>query len=84
MSQPILHKYRFFHVERAPQGFALINTRQKAAIGEVTWYAPWRKWVFEAVPGSIWSSECLDNVRDLIGRIQYGQFDMKENADAAE
>ena len=35
-------------------------------IGRVLWYAPWRKYAFEALPSAIWEQNCLRTIADFI------------------
>ena len=35
-------------------------------IGIIRWHRPWREWVFETDPSSIWSVSCLRDIIDFI------------------
>jgi len=43
------------------------NNRDRSILGRITWYAPWRRWVFEAKPGCVFDYNCL---RDVAGFLQ--------------
>ena len=35
-------------------------------IGDVSWYAPWRQYCFEAEPRTVWAGSCLQDVASFI------------------
>lgn len=42
------------------------SKRDGGHLGLIRWYAPWRRYVFEVVPGAIFDEECLDElVREI-------------------
>ena len=46
--------------------YAIINKRSGVPIGNVFWYHPWRQWTVRFDEDSIWSQDCLSDVRDFI------------------
>lgn len=39
-----------------------VRDRAGSPLGAITWYAPWRKYVFEARPDTVWDASCLRDV----------------------
>ena len=39
------------------------SKRTRGTLGHIVWYPAWRQWVFEAAPNTIWSQDCLADVR---------------------
>ena len=42
------------------------NNKTKDVLGTVTWYAPWRRWVFEGEPDCLFDHNCLRDVIDFL------------------
>lgn len=42
------------------------NKRSKDILGRICWYPTWKQYVFEAAPNTIWSEDCLNDVRAFI------------------
>ena len=42
--------------------YAVLSARHGDRLGRISWYGPWRQYVFTPSPGSIWSDGCLREV----------------------
>ena len=42
------------------------SKRTNDILGRIVWYPQWKQWVFEAAPNTIWSQDCLADVREFI------------------
>lgn len=38
------------------------------AIGAINWYSPWRKYVFSAIPHTVYDQFCLREIADFVER----------------
>lgn len=38
-------------------------------LARLCWYARWGKWVCEPAPNTIWSEDCLADMREYMGRL---------------
>ncbi len=62
-----MKKYRFIVIEKAGRSrYSIRNNRDGDLIGNIRSYQRWKRWCFEAEPGSIWSADCLRDVIDFI------------------
>lgn len=49
--------------------FSIVNKRSNEAIGQVFWYGLWRQWTVRFREDSVWSQDCLADVREFIQRL---------------
>ena len=57
----------FDEVMPHPKGIFLIrNKRAKDILGKIEWYPRWRQYVVEFEEGTVWSQDCLADVRAFI------------------
>lgn len=47
--------------------YEIVNKRSGACIGQVFWYKPWRRWCARFKENSVWSEDCLNDVRFFMG-----------------
>jgi hypothetical protein len=52
----------------------IFNRRLGDCIGRIEWCPSWRLWVFVSPETSIWSTDCLADVRDAIEKIRTGNI----------
>lgn len=45
---------------------SIVNKKSGQSIGQIFWYKPWKKWCVEFKPQTVWSEDCLDDVREFI------------------
>lgn len=45
-------------------------------LGEIKWYAPWRKFCFHTTNNTVWDNKCLQQLNDFI--INYNQKYIEE------
>lgn len=38
-------------------------------LGVIKWYGPWRRYIFEAYEGVVWSWGCLEQIQDFIKKL---------------
>ena len=80
MSEPsfyIVGKYKFVTVRRSlikdkVSGlnlYFIINNRSGDLLGRIVWYPPWRMWIAHFLDDVVWSSGCLADIQDAIGKI---------------
>jgi len=65
--------YEYIEVRKAPQDpkrktptYEITNKHSGASIGTVQWYGPWRQFCFLPLGATVWSTGCLDDVKDVI------------------
>jgi hypothetical protein len=46
--------------------YAVVNKRSGTEIGNIFWYPPWRQWTARFDEDSVWSHDCLADVREFI------------------
>ena len=54
------------------EGYSVINKRSDGLIARIEWHKPWRKWVVCFDANSIWSEDCLQDIREFILSIPEG------------
>ena len=66
------YKYLSF-IELKPKAktkvFAVKNKLSDGHLGNVYWYAPWRKYCFFPIPYSIFDAGCLADIQDFINKL---------------
>lgn len=66
-------KYRFIHFEQTIlKGFwNCINNKSKTVLGVVSYYKPWKQYVFNAEDASnIFSQDCLADIIDFMKQLE--------------
>jgi len=65
-------KYRHIHFTEEPRmdvnrksTWFCRNNKSKAILGTVTWYGPWRRYVFEA-EDAVFDHNCLRDIADFL------------------
>ena len=48
----------------------ILNKRAGASIGQLFWYTPWRKWCARFKEDTVWSEDCLADVRKFIRTLE--------------
>lgn len=46
--------------------YLIINQKTKDVLGQIYFYKPWDKWVFEPTPDSFFSQICIETILDFI------------------
>ena len=46
--------------------YAIVNKRSGMPIGNIFWYQPWQQWAARFDEDSVWSQDCLADVREFI------------------
>ena len=69
-----IYKYLTF-IELEPKAktkvFEVRNKQFNSWLGNVKWYAPWRKYCFFAADGIVFDAVCLENIQDFIKRLMW-------------
>ena len=55
------------------QTYHVISAHQGNVLGEIDWYIPWRQYVFEAAPDTIWNKDCLREVAAYLDGLMEGR-----------
>lgn len=50
---------------------AVLSRRHGDVLGVISWYQPWREYVFEAKPDTVWSRGCLREVTAKVVEMTY-------------
>ena len=57
------------HCGRSPSGktevWGVVAKESGAALGRVSWYAVWRRYVFHPLPGTLYEQDCLRTIADF-------------------
>lgn len=64
-------KMRFKHIRFDEAGllYSIRNNRSGGALGVVFWYAPWKQWCARFDENTVWSQDCLEDVRTFINSL---------------
>ena len=46
--------------------YRIYNNRTKAQLGMLSWYEPWKQYVFSSQPECVFNLSCLEDVIDFI------------------
>lgn len=67
--------YEYIEVRKAPQDpkrktpiYEIRNKHSGSNIGTVAWYGRWRQFCFFPFGATIWSTGCLDDLKDVIAK----------------
>jgi len=72
-------RYKFIYFEKEDTGggrerWYCLNNRSGNQLGEVCWYAGWKRWVFQPETAAEFSADCLTDIADFMGRLSpYGE-----------
>jgi len=58
-------------IERKPKTavYNIVSVHHANIIGQVRWYGPWRQYVFEPEPLTVWNHICLQEIRDFLQKL---------------
>ena len=65
-------RYNFMHIKHAGEMFEghpvyrIYNNKNKAQLGIISWYRPWKEYVFSSIPECVFNNSCLRDVLDFI------------------
>lgn len=66
-------KYRFISIRQdggelfeGKPVYRIYNNRTKAQLGIISWYKPWKEYVFSSQPDCVFNNSCLRDVLDFI------------------
>lgn len=71
-----MEKYKYIHIkqvngeifEKHPV-YRIFNNRSKGQIGLISYYKPWKEYVFSSIPECVFNNSCLHDVLDFIENI---------------
>jgi hypothetical protein len=46
--------------------YRIYNKKTKAQLGIISWYKPWKEYVFSSIPECVFNNSCLRDVLDFI------------------
>lgn len=64
-----MSKYLRFNLIRdtgKTQLYEVVSAHRGTVLGRISWYGPWRQYIFEPELDTIWNKECL---QDLVGEL---------------
>jgi hypothetical protein len=72
--------YKFIRFRRAENlfhrpgesGFDVLNYKSQNPIGDISYYAEWKKWVFMSRNMCVFSIGCLRDIADFMGQLPKG------------
>ena len=72
----IVYKGKYFSITKVVQykrktAIYYIWGFNGVCIGEIKWYAPWRKFCFHPYNETVWSNDCLINVIDFVATVNH-------------
>lgn len=73
MSEPkTKYKHIFFESKKIGRSILWIcrNNKTKAHLGFVTYYNPWRRWIFEGIQGCVFDTSCLADIIDFMKQLR--------------
>lgn len=71
-------EYKFIHFRRInDKEWAVKNNKTKGHIGEISYYSPWRQYVFEGFSGCVFNNTCLADIQHFIGQLNKQQAKAK-------
>lgn len=69
-------KYKYIHIKRVGAEtynnhpvYRIFNNRSKSQIGIISWYVPWKEYVFSSQPECVFNNSCLMDVLDFIDNV---------------
>jgi len=67
-----LKKYVGFQlIEKKPKTgvYRVVSESSGQSLGRIYWYGPWRQYIFEPDPQTVWSCGCMQQVMDFIRKL---------------
>ena len=63
---------KFLEVARKPKTsvVGVFSVSQQCRLGTIAWHGPWRQYVFEPKPNTIWSAGCLRDVEEKLAGLR--------------
>lgn len=68
-----MKKYKFIYIEQVGQEifnkkpvYRIFNNRNKSQLGILSWYPPWKEYVFSSQLECVFNNSCLRDVLDFI------------------
>lgn len=67
--------YKFFYItesgtfENHPC-YRIFNNKDQGQIGIISWYKPWKKYVFSSKEGIVFDKNCLKDILDFISNLK--------------
>jgi hypothetical protein len=68
-------RFKFINIEAESQEhagrpvYAVNSNRSGEAMAQIFWHAPWRMWCVRFNPDTVWSEDCLRDVRLAIDHL---------------
>lgn len=58
----------FMIVDKRPKTIIMnvINNGSNTILGQIAWYGPWRQYVFNPKPSTIYNNRCLKEIQDVL------------------
>lgn len=53
--------------------YGVWNKKSNDEIAQLFWYAPWRQWCARFIQDSVWSQDCLEDVRTYLLALNGGK-----------
>lgn len=65
---PIKSYVSFKLIERKPKTnvYEIMSESRGNILGRIFWYGPWRQYVFEPLPDTVWSRGCLKEITSFL------------------
>ena len=51
------------------QVYNVLSVTQGSILGRLLWYGPWRQYVFEPQPDTVWNKDCLREVAEYLDNL---------------
>lgn len=63
-------RYKHIHfLQMNKYHWVCLNNKSEAELGNIDYYKPWRKYVFEGEAGAIFDSSCLQDILHFMGQL---------------
>lgn len=62
-------RYKYIHFVQKSVIWYCLNNKTDDILGVISHFREWRKWIFEAGRGTIYSADCLLDIADFIGQL---------------
>jgi len=59
-------RFEVAEAKRKTKVYGVFSVRHGDLLGRVFWYGPWRRYVFQAGAETVWSHDCLEDVRAFL------------------
>jgi len=68
--------YKFINIRNVNQEifaekpcYRIFNNKSQAQLGIISWYKPWKQYVFSSQPECVFNNSCLQDVLDFMNKI---------------